>query len=337
MAALGYGYWSLVATAIVPSALASVGAWVVARWLPGVPRRARGVGAMLWFGSTVTLNGLVAYIAYNMDKILLGRVWGANAVGIYGRAYFLIDVPTSNLNYALGTVTFSTLSRLQDDPARLKSYFLKSYSLLVSVTLPTTLFCAMFSNEIIRVALGPKWGEAATIFRLLAPTIAVFGMINPLYWFLLAVGLQRRSLNIAFFIAPWVTVFYLIGLPYGAHGVAAAFSAAMALFLIPGLIWCLHGTIISLRELLGSISRPFFSALVCGGCGLAFNQIVGDGLEPFIKLIIGGGVMVVSYLGFLLFVLGQKDFYHDLIKSLLGATTTPGPITGEDLGPDRVT
>jgi hypothetical protein len=31
---------------------------------------------MLRFGSTVTLNGLVVYLAYNLNKVLLGRYWG---------------------------------------------------------------------------------------------------------------------------------------------------------------------------------------------------------------------------------------------------------------------
>jgi len=334
MAALGFGYWSLVANATIPAALMTAGAWLATRWIPGAPRRTHGVRSMLWYGGTVTLNGLVAYIAYNMDKVLLGRVWGANAVGIYGRAYSLIEIPTSSLNQALGSVTFSTLSRLHDDPQRLKIYFLKSYSLLVSITLPTTLFCALFANEIIRVALGPKWAEAAIIFRLLAPTIAVFGMINPLYWFLLAVGLQRRSLNIALFIAPWVTAFYLIGLPYGAQGIAAAFSAAMILFLFPCLMWCLHGTSISLRELLISICPPFSSGVISAACGFAYLQTAGDWFSPLVRLIIGGGIMGIIYMFVLLFVFGQRDFYHDLFKSLVGGSATPaGPNDLESQSP----
>lgn len=327
MAALGFGYWSLVASATIPAALITAGAWTVAGWIPGAPRRTHGVRSMLFFGGTVTLNGLVTYVAYNMDKVLLGRVWGPSAVGIYGRAISLIDIPTSSLNQALGSVMFATLSRLHDDPQRLKTYFLKSYSVLVSITLPVTFFCALFANEIIRVALGPKWAEAVPIFRLLAPTIAVFGMINPLYWFLLAAGLQRRSLNIALFIAPWVTAFYLIGLPYGAQGIAAAFSAAMVIALIPCLMWCLHGTVISLRELLLSISRPVASVVISAAVGLTFLQFAGDWSSALIKSIIGGGIMAMTYLFVLLFVFGQRDFYHGLFKSLMGGSAaSAGPI-----------
>ena len=69
----------------------------------------------------------------NLRKSLVGRFWGADAIGIYGRAYQLISIPTDNLNAAVGEVAFSALSRVQDDPVRLKSYFLKGYSLVLAL------------------------------------------------------------------------------------------------------------------------------------------------------------------------------------------------------------
>ena len=54
----------------------------------------------------------------NFEKVLLGRFWGVDAVGIYGRAYQLVNIPTDNLNSAAGGVAFAALSRLQDDPRR---------------------------------------------------------------------------------------------------------------------------------------------------------------------------------------------------------------------------
>ena len=52
-----------------------------------MPHRKVGIGSILRFGGTVTLNSIVVYVAYNLEKVLLGRFWGAEALGIYGRAY----------------------------------------------------------------------------------------------------------------------------------------------------------------------------------------------------------------------------------------------------------
>ena len=104
---------------------------------------------MVRFGGIATLQGFVMCIASNLDKILLGRYWGAEILGIYGRASQLIAIPSDNLNAATGRVLFSGLSRLQHDSERIKNYFLKSYSLILSLTIPSTIACATFTEDIV--------------------------------------------------------------------------------------------------------------------------------------------------------------------------------------------
>ena len=263
------------------------------------------------------MNGLIVYIAYNFDKLLLGRVWGADALGIYGRAYQLINLPTGNLNAAVGGVAFSALSRLQNDPPRIRSYFLKGYSLVISMTVPITMFSALFAEDIILVLLGPKWGEAAEIFRFLTPTILIFGIINPLGWLLLSVGLQKRSLRVAMVIAPIVIVSYLIGLPYGPAGVAFAYSAGMTLWLIPHVLWCLHGTVVSPKDLFVATIRPVLGGLAAAALAWAVVQGIGQFPSPIVRLLFAGGVTMIAYAGILLFLLGQMKFYSDLFWALL--------------------
>src|SRR6267378_982967 len=184
LAAAGFSYWALVTMSITPPFVMTVCFWLTTSWIPGKPSKQAQIRSLIHFGGTITLNGVVTYIAYNFEKVLLGRFWGAEALGIYGRAYQLIRIPTDNLNSAVGEVAFSALSRIQDDPSRLRSYFLKGYSLVLALTLPTTIACALFADDIVLILLGPKWRESAGIFRLLAPTMLILAMANPLGWLL---------------------------------------------------------------------------------------------------------------------------------------------------------
>lgn len=316
MAIGGYGYWSLVAMTLMGPLVSTFCVWAVAMWVPGKPRRQVGVGSMMRFGGTITLNGLVVYIAYNLEKVLLGRYWGADVVGIYGRAYQLSNIPTENLNSSIGGVAFSALSRLQEDPQRLKSYFLKGYSLVLALTLPITILSALFANDTILVFLGPKWREAIPIFRLLAPTILIFAMINPFAWFLFAIGKVGRSLKLALVIAPIVIAGYLLGLPYGPKGVALGYSTAMALWVVPHILWCVRGTVISFREILRTLSQPLISGIVAAVVPFALQVFYGHSLSPLLRLLIGSTLFVGVYLGMLLHVMGQKTFYLDLLRGL---------------------
>jgi len=143
---MGYGYWALVAMTITLPLTTTVGVWIAGAWVPGRPHSGVGIISMMRFGGTLTLNGLVVYVAFNMEKILLGRFWGVEAIGLYRRAYQLINTPTDSLDYSVGEVAFAALSRLQNDRPRFRNYFLKGYSLVLAMTIPITIMCAFFAR-----------------------------------------------------------------------------------------------------------------------------------------------------------------------------------------------
>jgi O-antigen/teichoic acid export membrane protein len=316
MAMAGFGYWSLVGLTLMLPLSMTVCLWIAASWIPGRPRREPEIWSMLRFGGTVTLNSIVVYIAYSADKILLGRFWGANSLGIYERAYTLISVPSDGLGNAIGGVAFPALSRLQSDPPKMKSYFLKGYSLYLALSLPVTIACAAFSNDLIYVLLSPKWMASAPIFRLLAPTVMVFAMINPLSWLMFSTGRVARSLKIGLVLAPLLISAYALGLPHGPSGVAFAFSVMMVLLAAPVIIWAIHGTIFSLLDFIRAATPPVLSAIVAAGVSLGLKLLFGPHLSAFPRLILEGGALMMTYLWMLLIVMGKKSFYLGLLKEM---------------------
>ena len=166
---------------------------------------------------------------------------------------------------------FSALSRLQNDSVRFRSYFLKGYSLNVSLTLPITIFAAVFAQDIILVVLGPKWTDAASFFKCWLLRCWSSGSSIPMAWLLFSSRRHVRSLKLALVIAVLVVAGCLAGLPYGPKGVAVGFSAAMVLWLLPHIVWCVHGTPISTFDLFARCSRPLIAAIVA----VALAYVVG--------------------------------------------------------------
>jgi O-antigen/teichoic acid export membrane protein len=316
MAATGVGYWSLVWMSVISPVVAVAAVWVATPWLPGRPRWPSGIRSLLMYGGTVTLNNIVIYFAYNVDKVLLGRFCGAELLGIYGRAYQLINLPTDNLNSTAFLVAFPSLSRIQNDPARVRSFFLKGYSLFLAVAIPISVSCALFAEDIILVFLGPKWHEAASLFRLLVPTIIVFALINPLGWLMLATGYAARSLRISFLLAPVVIVGYVLGLPYGPQGVAVGFSVAMVLLAAPVIIWSKHGTLITWGDIMRAIAPSFLSSAVAAAVALGIGGFTNRFEPSFLRLVVESGVELAIYLVMLLFVMNQKPIYLELLREI---------------------
>lgn len=312
MAMMGYGYWALVASAVALPAIYSLGAWGISGWVPRRPPSARGVVPMVTMGTTVIVNGIVIYFAYNSEKMLLGRFWGADALGFYGRASQLSTLPVGQLNQALGPVAFAALSKMQDEPVRLKRYFLDFFYLTNCASAPLSLFFLFFAPEVIGTILGERWAGATDAFRLLAPSVLFLGVMNAPAPLLFALGLQKRSLAIALAIAALCILAYLIGLPYGPSGVSAAYSIALAVWLIPHLIWCLYGTPVRLKEIFLAVAPSFLAGLVGAAVAFGILSAAFTSSPPLVRVALAALIMGGIHLFMLLVVLRQKRRFVEL-------------------------
>lgn len=317
MAAYGFGYWSLVAMALVGSIIGAAGAFIAVPWVPGWPKRGQGVRSMLHFGGTITFNNLIVYLAYNtVPNMLLGRAFGTEALGIFGRAYQLVNLPMQQLNNAIYRVAFPALSRIQNDNARVRRSFLAGYSVLLSFNVPITIFTALFAEPVIEIMLGQQWLHATPVLQLLTPAILGFALVNPLGWFMMATGLAGRSLRIAYLVAPVVILGVYLGLPYKLNGVALGFSLAVLALVVPIVVWALHGTGITLRDYWNTVKHSMLSGVVAGAVGWAVERACGATLSAIPEMLVGGCVVFGVYAFVLLFIMGQKSLYLDLVKQV---------------------
>jgi PST family polysaccharide transporter len=157
----------------------------------------------------------------------------------------------------------------------------------------------------------------------LTPTILVLALINPLAWLLFSLGLVGRSLRVALVISPIVLVAYVVGLPHGPNGVAFAYSTAMTLWLVPHIIWCTHGTMITLRDILRVAGRFLLAAAVAAVVALVAQTWLAQLRLPILRLAVGGTILTGTYVWTLLYALGQKNVYLDLARGLF---ERPSPV-----------
>jgi O-antigen/teichoic acid export membrane protein len=336
MAMAGRGYWALVVMSVCPSAVGAIGVWIAAQWRPGLPQWGTEVRDLLGYGGTVTLDGVITFITYNADKLLLGRFCGPQALGIYGRAYQLVNIPTANLNSTIALVVFPALSRLQNDPQRLRNYFLKGYGLFLFLVMPITMGCALCAEDIVRVFLGAKWHAAAPACRLLAPTILTFALLNPLAWLLLSTGRAMRSLNIGLLIAPVVILGEVIGLRFGPTGVAAGLSIATLGLVLPVIFWATYRTPVTARDTLMVVVRPFLAILIAAGTVLLSWSFILSLASPILRLFTANGILFGVYFGVFWFLMDQKTIYLPLLRDAglwpigVQRSRTPTPLPVND-------
>jgi O-antigen/teichoic acid export membrane protein len=323
LAMSGARYWAIVGMTLATPAIYVVLVWLKAGWIPGLPRRGVGVISMVKSGGFLTAAAFAWYVAQNLDKVLVGRLFGADALGLYSRAYTLINLPSDVLYGAMRNVAMSTLAKVSGDAASLRAYFLRSYSILVSITIPITFACALFAEEIVLVVLGPKWSQAATIFRYLSPTALVLGLMSPTWPLLVALGLFKRNFALGLAIAPISIVGYGVGMSWGAEGAAIGLSAALVISVIPLLAWTVSATAVSLRDLLAQIYPPLLcSVLACLAAAVVRQWVLPTQCAPLLCLLVGLSTFGSVYAVVLLFGMGRWAEYSNVLQTFRGARMT---------------
>lgn len=123
------------------------------------------------FGSGMSLNRLVNYFGRQGDFLLVGKFMGSEALGLYSKAFRLMNLPVSFVGQSLQNILLPALSKVQQDNAKLRLAFEKGINALLIFGLPLTAFSFVFSREIVLIILGQQWTGAILPFQVLA-----FGM-----------------------------------------------------------------------------------------------------------------------------------------------------------------
>jgi O-antigen/teichoic acid export membrane protein len=284
------GYWALVAQGLSGVCISLVLLWTVCPWRPSLVGRWSEVPSALAFGLNLTGFNLVNYFHRQFDNVLIGWRWGPSELGFYTLAYTLLTLPLSLVNGPIGSAVLPALCRVQGDAPRWRKTFLES---LGAATLISSGFTAMLiatAAPLVTLIYGSSWSETATIFQFLA--ISMFAAIpaNTMGWIYISLGRTKRMFHWSLMSTPAIVAGFFVGLPFGAAGLALAYSIVMWLILIPCLAVAAHRSPVSVAAMLRVIMGPTALGIV--------STLVGLALAPRRGLLeIGGATGAIYFIG----------------------------------------
>jgi O-antigen/teichoic acid export membrane protein len=333
LATQGWGYWALVAREVSRSVFATVATWACCPWVPGRPSRQTGVKAMVKFGTHMTAVQLAYILSANFGQILIGRSFGAVALGIYRQASQLASAPLNQLTNPIFTVSESALSRLQHDAAKYRRFFRKLVTLLSLCTMPPLVLLLVYSDDLVLLMLGRKWIEAAPILRILVIGSFLSPVATAASAVMVTCGYSRRFVALGLMNAAGLMIFSLAGLPWGVRGVAFASIWALYLLLIPRLNFGFKDTPVSTRLFFEAVARPMAASLVMG---VALIVLRDASLASSLlgNLGLGASVGAVVYFGAWAFMPGGAAELKGLGADLFEAWNVGRPLSGRHEGTD---
>jgi PST family polysaccharide transporter len=294
----GYGYWSLVLREIFRSLLSAAGLWIYCPWVPGLPSKGAGMRELLRFGRDLSTTHLLIGIISRLDGLIVGRFFGAGSLGLYRQAYNLMMVPIDQLNGPILSVAQPGLSRLQSDPERYRRYYQRMLFFITAATIPIGIIVAVFSQEITLMVLGEKWIDSSAFLRVFGIAAAIRPAIGTSAIVLITCGKSSMYLFVAVAHSVVFLVLLLVGVQWGAIGVAIAHVSTTLVLLVPKLYFSFLKTPISLRLFYKTTRSPIIAGMfMLGFLIVYFNfKLINEMNFSYITLSVICGSIYVTVL-----------------------------------------
>ncbi len=177
----GYGVWSLIFAFLVQNVTTSLLNILAGFRLfrPQFSYQFSAVSKLLNFGSFYAANNIINFLSANLDKIVIGKFLGTEALGLYSLVWNLVLMPVRKLNPIITNVAFPVFSKIQDDPKSVSKYYTQMISSLMVITLPLLLILSLLAEDFLFYWYGEKWMAASMTLSILAFVGILKSFANP--------------------------------------------------------------------------------------------------------------------------------------------------------------
>ncbi|MEL7598495.1 MAG: lipopolysaccharide biosynthesis protein [Proteiniphilum sp.] len=116
---------------------------------------------------------LINFFSRSLDKLLIGRYIGMEALGYYEKSYRLMMLPLQNITHVITPVMHPVFSDFQNDLQQVESSYRKVVRLLAFIGFPLSIFLLFTSKELMLLIFGMQWEASVPIFTILALTVGI--------------------------------------------------------------------------------------------------------------------------------------------------------------------
>lgn len=319
--AIGLAYWTRNVWALVLSQLFSAVISVVLSYAfhPYRPRfefDREAFRRAFDFGKFVFVISVTTYVTTMVDNVLVGKLWGAAALGIYVFAYNLASLPTGIINGVLGSVTLPAYAELGSRGLeQLERAFERVVTVSSAILITMVVPAVILADELIAVLYGAKWAAAAPVLRVLMFVAFCRGLLQVLATLLISVRGPRPEATAKTWEAiVFLILLYPVTVRYGLLGAASVGACVYLIAVLNRFRLMRKFTPGAARRLPRIILTTLFAGALGVGAG-AFVLILVDG--SLVRLVVGG-VISTSVTALVLLSL-LPSLRSELIQTLASA------------------
>jgi teichuronic acid exporter len=294
LAWMGFSYWALVLGNLVSEIAKGAIVLSVQRHRFAWPRL-ETVREPLIFGWRVLVSAFSWSTYTTLDNVTAGRVLGQSALGLYGMAWNLANVPLEKIVTLVTTLIPAYLSRVQKDLVALRFYVRSLTEVIALATFPATVGLALVAPQAVPLIMGAKWRPMIVPLQVLSLYAAFRSIVALFPRVLTTIGKARfvmRAELVGLLVMP---LSFWIGTRWGIKGIAYAWVFAYPVLALPYYYVTLKTLEMRLGDYLGAL-RPALDASVVMAIAVGILKWLVPMLHsPWFYLITEIGIGAIAY------------------------------------------
>ncbi|MGN6214227.1 oligosaccharide flippase family protein [Parafilimonas sp.] len=178
-------------------------------------------------GSLMGFNA-VNYWARNTDNLIVGKFYGTNELGVYNRAYLMLQLPLNLVTGLFNSVLFPSLVKFKKEGGDVQQEYYIILKVISIIAFPIALILILFPKGFVSILWGNNWNEVSQL-------LPYFGLLILTQTLLSTVGsiMVMEKMERLLMFAGWLSSGFIIaGIIYGATISLTAIAAFYALAFI---------------------------------------------------------------------------------------------------------
>src|SRR5206468_3618327 len=285
--------------------------------------QAAGTASAVRFAMHVYGRFSVNYSARNLDNLLVGWRFEAQALGFYKKAYDLFALSAGQLVTPLTSVAVSALSRLNRDSVEYRRHLFSALAVTAFVGMGLGADLTLIGEDLIRLLLGSGWEPTGRIFTFFGPGIGIMFLYYTHGWIHLSIGRADRWFRWGVIELAITSLLFLLALPWGPVGVAAAWTVSFWVLTIPALWYAGRPGRLAMAPAIAAVWKYVLASALAYAVSAAIVQAIPpliatqDALGAAARIGIDSSLFGALYLGaVVLLYRGCEPLYQ--VAALLG-------------------
>ncbi|MEM8583721.1 MAG: oligosaccharide flippase family protein [Bacteroidota bacterium] len=222
------------------------------------------LGRHFQFGLPITVSSILVFLSRRLDDLLIGRRFGDDQLGVYGRAYALLTMPFMTLTRGFGRVMLPRIARDRERGLDGFDTYLSGVRSIAWLGYPAVILAVVLVEPFVDWWLGPAWALMVPLGRIFAALalLQLIGMLEDAV--AQAAGATQRQLK---YMGPLklLLIFSVVAAAWFGQSVmtvALVYALASIAYFLVSIHWCSRLLGGGLPQVVTTLLQPIFASTI---------------------------------------------------------------------------